>query len=62
MNRKYWEKLFRRYCSFVESAFRGTDGPAYDIAIGGYADLYIEPETEAELAGVLGWRRRRICR
>ena len=58
MTKEYWEELFsgvvpKSALHFAEPMARHTT-----FAIGGPADLYIEPETEAELAGVLRvWRR-----
>lgn len=53
MTKEYWEELFsgvvpKSALHFAEPMARHTT-----FAIGGPADLYIEPATEAELAGVL---------
>ena len=53
MTKEYWEELFsgvvpKSALHFAELMARHTT-----FAIGGPADLYIEPATEAELAGVL---------
>ncbi|MCI5837497.1 MAG: UDP-N-acetylmuramate dehydrogenase [Veillonellaceae bacterium] len=53
MNRKYWEKLFGGIVPLSNLHFEEPMARHTTFAIGGPADLYIEPETEAELAGVL---------